>query len=171
MSQITHFCGVKLVAWKSGCVKFWTNIMSVWTLSENSKNSAPFFRDLKKHRILQVLWRNIRTPTQRGPGQWIGNNLGAASGSGVCVFIFIYINCVCIQAPTRKRPGQQFGNKLGRGAGPRCLQFATNLVAAVPPPNIQDAQSEIALVFSHCQIKDLSTPLFPKKDASRKLFW
>ena len=28
MSQITHFCGVKLLAWKSGCVKFWTNIMS-----------------------------------------------------------------------------------------------------------------------------------------------
>ena len=28
MSQITHFCGVKLIAWKSGCVKFWTNIMS-----------------------------------------------------------------------------------------------------------------------------------------------
>ena len=110
-----------------------------------------------------MLWRNIRTPTQRGPGQWIGNNLGAASGSGVCVFIFIYINCVCIQAPTRKRPGQQFGNKLGRGAGPRYLQFATNLVAAVPPPNIRDAQSGIALVFSHCQIKDLSTPLSPKR--------
>ena len=28
MSQITHFCSVKLVAWKSGCVKFLTNIMS-----------------------------------------------------------------------------------------------------------------------------------------------
>ena len=28
MSQITHFCGVKLLAWKYGCVKFWTNIMS-----------------------------------------------------------------------------------------------------------------------------------------------
>ena len=28
MSQITHFCNVKLLAWKSGCVKFWTNIMS-----------------------------------------------------------------------------------------------------------------------------------------------
>ena len=28
MLQITHFCGVKLLAWKSGCVKFWTNIMS-----------------------------------------------------------------------------------------------------------------------------------------------
>ena len=28
MSQITHFCGVKLEARKSGCVKFWTNIMS-----------------------------------------------------------------------------------------------------------------------------------------------
>ena len=28
MSQIMHFCGVKLLAWNSGCVKFWTNIMS-----------------------------------------------------------------------------------------------------------------------------------------------
>ena len=28
MSQITHFSSVKLLAWKSGCVKFWTNIMS-----------------------------------------------------------------------------------------------------------------------------------------------
>ena len=28
MSQITHFCGVKFLAWKSGSVKFWTNIMS-----------------------------------------------------------------------------------------------------------------------------------------------
>ena len=27
MSQITHFCGVKLLAWKSGCVKYLTNIM------------------------------------------------------------------------------------------------------------------------------------------------
>ena len=25
--KITHFCGVKLLAWKPGCVKFWTNIM------------------------------------------------------------------------------------------------------------------------------------------------
>ena len=28
MSQITHFSSVKFLAWKSGCVKFWTNIMS-----------------------------------------------------------------------------------------------------------------------------------------------
>ena len=28
LSQITHFCGVKLLAWKSGCVKFLTNSMS-----------------------------------------------------------------------------------------------------------------------------------------------
>ena len=28
MSQITHFCDVKLLAWKSGCVKFLTNSMS-----------------------------------------------------------------------------------------------------------------------------------------------
>ena len=32
MSQITHFCCVKLLAWKSGCVKFWTNIMSAGNL-------------------------------------------------------------------------------------------------------------------------------------------
>ena len=32
MSQITHFCGVKLLAWKSGCVKFWTNIMSAFVM-------------------------------------------------------------------------------------------------------------------------------------------
>ena len=32
MSLITHFCGVKLLAWKSGCVKFWTNIMSALML-------------------------------------------------------------------------------------------------------------------------------------------
>ena len=31
MSQITHFCSVKILAWKSGSVKFWTNIMSVLT--------------------------------------------------------------------------------------------------------------------------------------------
>ena len=29
LSQITHFCDVKLLAWKSGCVKFWTNIISL----------------------------------------------------------------------------------------------------------------------------------------------
>ena len=28
MSQFTRFCGVKFLAWKSGCVKFLTNIMS-----------------------------------------------------------------------------------------------------------------------------------------------
>ena len=28
LSQITHFCGVKLLAWKSGCVNFLTNSMS-----------------------------------------------------------------------------------------------------------------------------------------------
>ena len=28
MPQITHFCGVKFLVWKSGTVKFWTNIMS-----------------------------------------------------------------------------------------------------------------------------------------------
>ena len=28
MSQITHFCGVNFLAWKSGSVKFLTNIMS-----------------------------------------------------------------------------------------------------------------------------------------------
>ena len=28
LSQITHFCGVKPLAWKSGCVKFLTNSMS-----------------------------------------------------------------------------------------------------------------------------------------------
>ena len=30
ISQITHFCGVKLLAWKSGGVNFLTNIMSAW---------------------------------------------------------------------------------------------------------------------------------------------
>ena len=28
MLKITHFYSVKLLAWKSGCVKFWKNIMS-----------------------------------------------------------------------------------------------------------------------------------------------
>ena len=28
MSQFLHFCGVKCLAWKSGCVKFLTNSMS-----------------------------------------------------------------------------------------------------------------------------------------------
>ena len=28
MSQITHFWGVKILVWKSGSVKFWTNFMS-----------------------------------------------------------------------------------------------------------------------------------------------
>ena len=28
LSQITRFCGVKLLAWKTGCVKFLRNIMS-----------------------------------------------------------------------------------------------------------------------------------------------
>ena len=32
MWQITHFCGVKFLAWKSCCVKFWTNIMSALML-------------------------------------------------------------------------------------------------------------------------------------------
>ena len=30
MSQTMHFCGVKLLAWKSGGVNFLTNIMSAW---------------------------------------------------------------------------------------------------------------------------------------------
>ena len=32
MLQITHFCGVKFLAWKSGSVNFLTNIMSAFTL-------------------------------------------------------------------------------------------------------------------------------------------
>ena len=40
MSQITRFCGVKLLAWKSGCVKFWTNIMSVLKHSKYQRNLA-----------------------------------------------------------------------------------------------------------------------------------
>ena len=32
MSQITHFCGIKFLAWKSTSVKFLTNIMSVMLL-------------------------------------------------------------------------------------------------------------------------------------------
>ena len=38
MSQVTHLCGVKLLAWKSGCVKFWTNIMSDRNVSIKEKN-------------------------------------------------------------------------------------------------------------------------------------
>ena len=34
MSQITHFCGVKFLAWKSSSVKFWTNIMSAGVVTE-----------------------------------------------------------------------------------------------------------------------------------------
>ena len=32
--KITHFCGVKLLAWKSGCVKFLTNSMSALSLQK-----------------------------------------------------------------------------------------------------------------------------------------
>ena len=155
----------------------WLDLGSIKILSEVLLNikwkvlSASLFRDLKKHRILQVLWRNIRTPTQRGPGQWIGNNLGAASGSGVCVFIFIYINCVCIQAPTRKRPGQQFGNKSRKGS--RSEMFAICH---------QFSRSRASAQYTRCPIRDRTSllslldkrsfhPTFPKKDASRKLFW
>ena len=36
MLQITHSYGVKLLAWKSGGVNFWTNIMSVSDFSLKS---------------------------------------------------------------------------------------------------------------------------------------
>ena len=39
MSQITHFCGVKFLASKSGSVKFWPHIMSWWR-SENGKSKV-----------------------------------------------------------------------------------------------------------------------------------
>ena len=58
MSQITHFCYVKLLTWKSGCVKFWTNIMTVkgsislenWTnrAEEESKNQFKSFGRVRK---------------------------------------------------------------------------------------------------------------------------
>ena len=40
MSQIKHFCGVIFLAEKSGCVKFWTNIMSEWI-----KREEQFFKN------------------------------------------------------------------------------------------------------------------------------
>ena len=49
MSQITHFRGVKLLARKSGCVKFWTNIMS-------AKNGRVLLTDrarVKSHEVAQ----------------------------------------------------------------------------------------------------------------------
>ena len=58
MSQITHFCYVKLLTWKSGCVKLWTNIMTVkgsislenWTnrAEEESKNQFKSFGRVRK---------------------------------------------------------------------------------------------------------------------------
>ena len=41
MSQITHFCGVKFLAWKSGSVKFWTNILSGKTDIQKAYILAP----------------------------------------------------------------------------------------------------------------------------------
>ena len=48
-SQITHFTGVKLFALQSGCVKFWTNIMSAF---------CPLFQKKKLAKLLkcQRLW-------------------------------------------------------------------------------------------------------------------
>ena len=50
MSQFTRFCGVKFLAWKSGCVKFLTNSMSVVRyphLSTNSHLKEPIGRTLR----------------------------------------------------------------------------------------------------------------------------
>ena len=47
MSQITHFCGVKLLAGKYGCVKFWTNIMSA-TLVAFFNQMGVFLRPHKR---------------------------------------------------------------------------------------------------------------------------
>ena len=48
MSLITHFCGVKLLAWKSGCVKFLTNFWVTLTF-------ALF--------TVGLLWKHIILPT------------------------------------------------------------------------------------------------------------
>ena len=37
MLQITHFCGVKFLAWKSRSINFLTNIMSEWTSGQVSR--------------------------------------------------------------------------------------------------------------------------------------
>ena len=56
MSQISHFCGVKLLAWKSGCVKFWTNIKSAYTYNTFcTKNHKSI-----NTRLLQQLHKYVR---------------------------------------------------------------------------------------------------------------
>ena len=42
MLQITHFCGVKFSAWKSGSVEFRTNIMSAQTFSNLFITNLPW---------------------------------------------------------------------------------------------------------------------------------
>ena len=39
MSQFTRFCGVKFLAWKSGCVKFLTNSMSAWQQQSSKRTN------------------------------------------------------------------------------------------------------------------------------------
>ena len=64
MSQITHIWGVKFLAWKSGSVKFWKNIMSVQKVLAGKRE--PKYRAcvfLKLHIFLvkfMVIWKPVR---------------------------------------------------------------------------------------------------------------
>ena len=64
MSQVMHFGGVKLWARKFGCVKFWTNIMSVLTkqkdgahiLRANSYKCRYGFIRANSHKLGNILY-------------------------------------------------------------------------------------------------------------------
>ena len=58
MSQIMHFCGVKLLNWKSGCVKFLTNFMSVLNLPSKPNSFLMCKKSWKKCSVYSTdsLW-------------------------------------------------------------------------------------------------------------------
>ena len=96
MSQIMHFGGVKLLAWKSGCVKFLTTIMSAYiccfywlismiisyviqiqketllnkylTLDLWVKTKKNLFRNLQK--VTLQIWANTVSWEDRSSSQW-----------------------------------------------------------------------------------------------------
>ena len=61
-SQVTHLCGVKLLVWKSGCVKFWTNTMSDRNVSIKEKKpflTLPSLLLLRSCSTWQKIFSNI----------------------------------------------------------------------------------------------------------------
>ena len=52
MLQITHFCGERFLAWKSGSLKFWTISCLTLTGPCNAQNSAKMFLSQRLHLLV-----------------------------------------------------------------------------------------------------------------------